>query len=107
MMEVIPGNQTYYCKRRIKMEKITTKKYYAGIDVGSVSLNCVVINSDREIVFEFPYQRHFGKTDEAILDLGGNLFDKFGDRNIRSIAFTGNHGKTLAEKLGFSVLMTA
>jgi activator of 2-hydroxyglutaryl-CoA dehydratase len=82
------------------MENTTSKKYYAGIDVGSVSLNCVVINSDRDIVFEFPYQRHFGKTDEAILDLVGNLFDKFGDRNIRSMAFTGNHGQKLAEKLG-------
>ncbi len=82
------------------MEKIISRKYYAGIDVGSVSLNCVVINSDRDIVFEFPYQRHFGKTDEALLDLVGNLFDKFGDRNIRSIAFTGNHGQKLAEKLG-------
>jgi activator of 2-hydroxyglutaryl-CoA dehydratase len=60
------------------MEKIISRKYYAGIDVGSVSLNCVVINSDRDIVFEFPYQRHFGKTDEALLDLVGNLFDKFG-----------------------------
>ena len=74
------------------MEKTTSKKYYAGIDVGSVSLNCVVINSDRNIVFEFPYQRHFGKTNEAVLDLVGKLFGKFGDRNVRSIAFTGNHG---------------
>ena len=83
-----------------KMEKITSEKYYAGIDVGSVSLNCVVINSDRDIVFEFPYQRHFGKTDEAVLELLENLFDGFGERHIRSIAFTGNHGKTVAEKLG-------
>ena len=82
------------------MEKITSEKYYAGIDVGSVSLNCVVINSDRDIVFEFPYQRHFGKTDEAVLELLENLFDGLGEGNIRSIAFTGNHGQTLAEKLG-------
>ena len=100
MLEVITKNQMYYRMRRIKMEKKTSKKYYAGIDVGSVSLNCVVINSDKDIVFEFPYQRHFGKTDEVLLDLVGKLFDKFGDCNIRSIAFTGNHGKTLAEKLG-------
>jgi activator of 2-hydroxyglutaryl-CoA dehydratase len=38
-VEVITGYQKYYRKRRIKMEKKTSKKYYAGIDVGSVSLN--------------------------------------------------------------------
>ncbi|MBT8370603.1 MAG: CoA activase [Deltaproteobacteria bacterium] len=82
------------------MEKTTSKKFYAGIDVGSVSLNCVVINSGRDLVFEYPYKRHFGKMDDTVLDLVGNLFDKFGGRNIRSIAFTGNHGKKFAEKLG-------
>jgi activator of 2-hydroxyglutaryl-CoA dehydratase len=35
--------------------------YYAGIDAGSVSLNCVVINQNREIIYESPYQRHLGK----------------------------------------------
>ena len=82
------------------MDKTTSNKYYVGIDVGSVSLNCVVINTDRQIVIEFPYQRHFGKTDEAVLSLVENLFAKFGEGNIESIAFTGNHGQKLAEKLG-------
>ena len=82
------------------MKKTISKEYYAGIDVGSVSLNCVIINSDKDIVFEFPYQRHFGKIHDTVLCLVGNLFDKFGDHNIRSIAFTGSHGKKLSEKLG-------
>ena len=83
------------------MGKLTSKKnYFAGIDVGSVSLNCVVINSNKDIIFEFPYQRHFGKMEDVVLDLVGNLFDKYGGRNIRSIAFTGTHGKKFAEKLG-------
>ena len=80
------------------MEK--TKEYIVGLDVGSVSLNCIVINMNKEVVFEFPYKRHFGKIDEEILDLVEHLFDKFGKNNIRSISFTGNHGKTLAENLG-------
>ena len=82
------------------MEKIISKEYRVGIDAGSISLNCIVINSSKEIVFEFPYKRHFGKIDEEILDLVEQLFDKFGENNIRSISFTGNHGQTLAEKLG-------
>ncbi len=57
------------------MEKANPKKYCVSIDVGSVSLNCVVVNSKKEIVFEFPYERHFGKIDEETLDLVERLFD--------------------------------
>ena len=82
------------------MEKIISKEYTVGIDIGSVSLNCIVINSSREVVFEFPYKRHFGKIDEEIRALVERLFEKFGENHIRSISFTGNHGQPLAEKLG-------
>jgi predicted CoA-substrate-specific enzyme activase len=82
------------------MEKTNSKKYYAGIDVGSVSLNCVVVNSDKEVVYEFPYKRHFGKIEEEMLDLVARLFEKFGGNNIGCVSFTGNHGQKLAEKLG-------
>ncbi len=77
-----------------------SKNYFVGIDIGSVSLNCIVINRNKDIIYEFPYQRHFGKIDEVILDLFERLFEKFGEDNIRSISFTGSHGKKLAEKLG-------
>ena len=43
------------------MTTINTRKYIVGIDAGSVSLNCIVINADKEIVCEYPYRRHFGK----------------------------------------------
>jgi predicted CoA-substrate-specific enzyme activase len=81
------------------MERTISKKYTVGIDVGSVSLNCIVVDSNKEVVFEFPYRRHFGKIEEEMLDLVARLFEKFGEEQIQSIAFTGNHGKTLAEKL--------
>jgi predicted CoA-substrate-specific enzyme activase len=82
------------------MKKINSKNYTVGVDVGSVSLNCIVINKSKDIIYEFPYKRHFGKIDEEILDLLERLFEKFGENNIRSISFTGSHGKKLAEKLG-------
>jgi predicted CoA-substrate-specific enzyme activase len=82
------------------MEKIISTNYTVGVDVGSVSLNCIVVNRSKEVVFEFPYKRHFGKIDEEIQDLAERLFEKFGQSNIRSISFTGNHGQKLAEKLG-------
>jgi len=82
------------------MQKIKSQKYTVGIDVGSVSLNCIVIDENKDIVWESPYKRHFGKIDEEILDLVERLFETLGENTIRSISFTGNHGKKLAEKLG-------
>ena len=60
------------------MEKISAKSkkssrdsylYYVGIDAGSVSLNCIVINDKMEIVYESPYERHLGKVEEGVLAL--------------------------------------
>ncbi|MBE9542703.1 MAG: hypothetical protein IMF01_10335, partial [Proteobacteria bacterium] len=74
--------------------------YYVGIDAGSVSLNCIVINDKKEIVCEFPYERHIGKVEKRVLSLIQCLHEKFGQERIRSISFTGNHGKKLSEELG-------
>ncbi|MBW1719783.1 MAG: CoA activase [Deltaproteobacteria bacterium] len=91
------------------MEKIPIKNkkstgdsdlYYVGIDAGSVSLNCIVINDKMEIVYESPYERHLGKVEEGVLALIHGLYEKFGQERIRSISFTGNHGKKLGEELG-------
>ena len=73
---------------------------YVGIDAGAVSLNCIILNASREIVCEFPYQRHLGKVDQEVLRLVREVYKEFGEENIRTIAFTGNHGKILSEKLG-------
>ena len=39
-------------------------RLYVGIDAGSVSLNALVINEAKAIVYELPYKRHFGKVEE-------------------------------------------
>lgn len=74
--------------------------YHVGIDAGSVSLNCIVINDKKEIVGESPYERHIGKVEERALALIHDLYEKFGQERILSISFTGNHGKKLSEELG-------
>ncbi len=73
--------------------------FFAGIDVGSVSLNGVVINRGREIVYEAPYERHLGKVNERVLALIEDFHNRFGKDHIGSISFTGNHGKQLSERL--------
>lgn len=73
--------------------------FFAGIDVGSVSLNGVVINRDREIIYEAPYERHLGKVNERVPALIEDFYRRFGEDGIGSISFTGNHGKQLSERL--------
>ena len=55
---------------------------HVGIDAGSVSLNCIVINENREIVYEFPYTRHLGRIEEKVLTLIRHIYEKFGEENI-------------------------
>jgi predicted CoA-substrate-specific enzyme activase len=85
--------------KRPKGSPAGSDRFYAGIDAGSVSLNCIVINDKKEIVFESPYKRHLGKVEEGIYQLLRDLYLEFGKDRIRSVCFTGNHGKKLADRL--------
>ena len=62
-------------------------------------MNGIVINENREIVYEAPYERHLGRVDSLVFRLIEDLYDRFGENRIRSISFTGNHGKKLSERL--------
>ena len=83
-----------------RTSKGKTETYYVGIDVGSVSLNCVVINPAREIVYEAPYKRHMGRVEEEIEKLLSALYRRLGQNNIEAVAFTGNHGQAMAKVAG-------
>ena len=74
--------------------------YTVGIDIGSVSINCIVLNDERGIVYEFPYRRHFGRVEPQLAELLSQLYERFSPEAIRAIAMTGNHGKILAHRLG-------
>lgn len=78
----------------------SSEKYYIGIDAGSVSLNSVVINQDKEIIFELPYNRHVGRIEEATFKLIKKQYDVLGKDRIKAIAFTGNHGNKISRKVG-------
>jgi predicted CoA-substrate-specific enzyme activase len=77
-----------------------SKKLYVGIDAGSVSVNSMVIDDRKQILYESPYARHWGKVDETVTALIRNIHERFGKESIASVAFTGNHGKNLSERLG-------
>ena len=74
-------------------------RFHVGIDAGSVSVNCIVIDEGKEIVYEAPYARHFGRVDEQVLALVEDLRQRFGKENLVTLSFTGNHGKSLSERL--------
>ncbi|MDY0040555.1 MAG: acyl-CoA dehydratase activase, partial [Desulforhabdus sp.] len=76
--------------------------YDVGIDVGSVSINCVVIDESRKVVLETPYLRHFGLVYEETHELLKTILDSEFSRQphrIRSISFTGVHGQNVADIL--------
>jgi predicted CoA-substrate-specific enzyme activase len=74
--------------------------YTVGIDAGSVSLNAIVINQDRKIIYEAPYKRHMGKVAEEALGLIQDLEQRLGRERIQAFAFTGNHGQKISEQAG-------
>ncbi len=70
-----------------------------GIDVGSVSVNLVVMDASGEVRKEI-YRRHLGDPYRTSLSLLEDLAREFSLENCRLAAFTGLGGKTLAEVLG-------
>jgi len=74
--------------------------YVAGVDIGSVSINCVVLDQEGVLVYEAPYQRHFGRFLPQTLETLQLVYRRFGDQHIKTVAFTGNHGKIIASRFG-------
>ena len=75
------------------------ENYYIGIDAGSVSVNAVVINNKRELIYEYPYKRHFGGVETSVFEVVSELYNRLDIKNVKAIAFTGNHGRIISEKL--------
>ena len=70
-----------------------------GMDIGSVSINTVVLNPAGEVVFE-DYRRTRGEPLPTALNILKELNSKFADYHFRLAAFTGIGGKMPAQTLG-------
>lgn len=73
-----------------------------GVDIGSVSINCVILDQNQRIVLETPYLRHFGMVYEETHQLLERVLARVRGENsgrLRSVSFTGVHGELIAEKL--------
>ena len=75
-----------------------------GLDVGSTTLKCVVINEAGELVFD-AYERHFGKTAEKAVELLQRMAKALQLQNETvSIAVTGSAGMGMAERLNIAFI---
>ncbi len=75
------------------------REFFAGIDAGSVSVNCIVVDGRGNIVYEAPYRRHKGRIEETAAGLLRLAEQEVSPAGIKGVAFTGNNGKNLAERL--------
>lgn len=83
-----------------KKGKFDGERFFVGVDAGSVSLNAIVINERREVVYELPYKRHLGRLEMEIHSALEGLYRMFGEENIRAVAYTGNHARELSSRIG-------
>lgn len=86
---------------------MNNQKINIGFDIGSVSINTVVCDENGKLLEEWPYHRHFGRTLELCARILSQIETKYA--NIERVAFTGTHGKTIAEELNtrFEIETTA
>lgn len=74
------------------------ERLYLGIDVGSASANTVIMNENREVLFE-DYTRTQGQPLETVARVLSNALFRFAVNNIKTISFTGSGGSLLARLL--------
>lgn len=74
-------------------------KFEVGIDIGSISVNTVLIDQDGTIREEF-YDYCYGKPFHQLLDRLESLFETYPVSDMQFMVFTGIGGKKAAEVLG-------
>jgi len=77
-----------------------SKKLYVGIDAGSVSVNSMVIDDRKQILYESPYARHWGKVEETVTALIRNIHERSGMRTSHPSLSRGTTVRTSAKDSG-------
>ncbi|MCP4634706.1 MAG: CoA activase, partial [candidate division Zixibacteria bacterium] len=72
---------------------------YIGLDIGSVSVNAVVIDDDCNFHFD-EYIRTHGRPLQAVSDVLKTIKNKFHDQMIRTLAVTGSGGGLVTRVFG-------
>ena len=77
----------------------TDCNFYLGLDIGSVSLNTVIISKDNEILEEF-YDYVHGRPFNVLKDRLTSVFEKYPENGLIGISVTGTGGKLATELIG-------
>jgi len=75
------------------------QKYHLGLDIGSISVNAVLIDDNNKVLVN-KYEYCFGKPFDVLLRVLDEIVAEYGFQSIGSIAFTGSGGKQAAQLAG-------
>ena len=78
---------------------LSDSKYYLGLDIGSVSLNTVIISETNEILEEY-YDYVHGRPFNVLKDRISAVLEKYSPDTLKGIAITGSGGKLATELIG-------
>lgn len=70
-----------------------------GLDVGSTTLKCVVLDDKDQIVYK-DYQRHFSQITEKTVHMLSDIKEKFPDEKEVCLTISGSAGMGIADTLG-------
>jgi len=73
--------------------------YYLGFDIGSVSLNTVLLDSDNKIIEDY-YDYIYGKPFNVLKERLTSILERIPKASIKGIAITGTGGKLATELIG-------
>ena len=78
---------------------LSASKYFLGFDIGSVSLNTVVIDENNNILEDY-YDYVHGRPFNVLKDRLSSVLEKYSSESIKGIAVTGTGGKLATELIG-------
>lgn len=76
-----------------------SNRFHMGLDVGSISLNTVLLDEELKVVFD-DYTRIRGRPFEVALEVLERLLSQYDTGQIATVSVTGTGGKTMADLLG-------
>lgn len=77
----------------------TANRIFLGIDAGSVSVNTVVMNQNKDVLEEY-YTRTMGQPLETVGRILAELLSRFDKDQVEAASLTGTAGKLIAELIG-------
>ena len=79
--------------------ELSSSNYFLGLDIGSVSLNTVIIDENNNILEEY-YDYVHGQPFNVLKDRLSTVLDKYPSATIKGIAITGTGGKLATSLIG-------